>query len=266
MTLLGKSSATPERYAPEILSPIPRSEARSRLGIGDALPFHGEDLWHGWELSWLDAGGQPQAGVGRFLFPAETENLVESKSFKLYLNSVNNEAFESREALAATLQKDLGAVAGGEVSVEILAVDDPALMPTALPGVCIDEVTAPSSPAEPHAGLLVVERAKGETVGVYSHGLRSLCPVTAQPDWATVLLSSKGARVTPESLLTYIHAFRGHQEYHEQCVERMFRDLREAGLEDFSVLALYTRRGGMDINPWRSTEPGSAPRLRSLRQ
>ena len=150
--------------------------------------------------------------------------------------------------------------------MEILAVDDPALAPRALPGACIDGTPAARSADAPDAALLSVEAAPGEVQTVYSHGLRSLCPVTAQPDWATVLLSCREALVDPASLLAYVHTFRAHQEYHEQCVERMFRDLRQAGLEQFSIQALYTRRGGMDINPWRSTTPGSAPRLRSMRQ
>ena len=266
MTLLGKDSTIPARYAPEILFPIPRAEARERLGIGAELPFHGEDVWHGWELSWLDADSQPCCAVGRFTFPATSPNLVESKSFKLYLNSLNGERFESTLSLSGTLVADLSGVAGADVEVEILAVDDPALAPMLLPGACIDGRRAARSAEAPDAALLQVEAAAGEVQTVYSHGMRSLCPVTAQPDWATVILTSQDALVEPASLLAYIHAFRGHQEYHEQCVERMFRDLLHAGLEDFSVQALYTRRGGMDINPWRSTGPGKAPRLRGMRQ
>ena len=266
MNLLGQNSDVPARYAPEILFPIPRVEARQRLGLSEPMPFHGEDLWHGWELSWLNESGQPQSGVGRFLFPADTENLVESKSFKLYLNSLNNERYANVTALLKVLTTDLSAVAGGGVSVEVLSPDDESLMPSALPGVCIDAEKRSVSADTPSPDLLEVERAQGETMGVYSHSLRSLCPVTAQPDWATVLVSSVGARVSPGSLLAYLHAFREHQEYHEQCVERMFRDLQAAGLESFSVQALYTRRGGMDINPWRSTSAGQSPRLRSLRQ
>lgn len=266
MNLLGQNSAVPTQYAPDILFPIPRSEARGRLGLVEPMPFHGEDLWHGWELSWLDSAGQPQAGVGRFLFPADSENLVESKSFKLYLNSLNNESYEDAAALLEVMRADLSAVAGAAVGVEVLSPEDSSLMPVALPGVCIDAEKRTVSADEPTSDLLEVERAQGETMGVYSHSLRSLCPVTAQPDWATVLVSSVDTRVSPGSLLAYLHAFREHQEYHEQCVERMFRDLQAAGLENFSVQALYTRRGGMDINPWRSTSAGHAPRLRSLRQ
>ncbi len=264
--LLGQDSQAPQQYAPEILYPIPRRLARDELGLPLELPFYGEDIWHGWELSWLDANGAPQSAVARFAIPATSENLVESKSFKLYLNSLNQEAFDSREALAATLVKDLSAAAAGEIELELFAVDDLALAPTPLPGTCVDGEQLSRQAAEPDAEMLELVDAAGETQQLYSHGLRSLCPVTAQPDWATVVLSCEGQRVTPTSLLTYVASFRHHQEFHEQCVERMFRDLRAAGLERFSIQALYTRRGGLDINPWRSTEPGRAPRLRSMRQ
>ncbi len=264
--LLGKDSPAPERYAPEILYPIPRRLARDELGLSAELPFHGEDIWHAWELSWLSPGGAPVSAVARFAIPATSENLVESKSFKLYLNSLNGETYESPQALAATLVEDLSAVAEGEIEVELLEVDDPALAPTPLPGVCIDGEPLSGQAADPDASLLEVSEATGERQQLYSHGLRSLCPVTAQPDWATVVLDCEGVQVAPASLLSYIASFRHHQEFHEQCVERMFRDLLEAGLENFTIQALYTRRGGLDISPWRSTAPGRAPRLRSMRQ
>ncbi len=263
--LLGQDSPAPTQYAPEILYPIPRRLARDELGLPTALPFYGEDIWHGWELSWLDARAVPQSAVARFVIPATTDNLVESKSFKLYLNSLNQEAFESHAALQSTLVKDLSAVAAGEVELELFAADDTALAPAPLAGDCVDGAALLRQAAEPDVGLLEVVEAPGATQ-LFSHGLRSLCPVTAQPDWATVILRSEDRSVTPASLLTYVASFRHHQEFHEQCVERMFRDLQHAGLERFSVQALYTRRGGLDISPWRSTEPGRAPRLRSMRQ
>ena len=265
MSLLGQNTPVPEQYAPEILAPIPRAEAREQLGIGGELPFHGEDIWHAWELSWLDAG-QPRCAVGRFAFPADSPNLVESKSFKLYLNSLNDEVFESRAALVQTLEKDLSGVAGAEVEVTLLSPDATELMPAPLPGECIDELEAVVPSGEPAPRLLDVQLAPRAEQQIYSHALRSLCPVTAQPDWATVVLHCQGARVDPFSFLQYLYAFRHHQEFHEQCVERMFRDLTRAGLVEFSVQALFTRRGGLDISPWRSASAGRAPLLRSLRQ
>lgn len=264
MTLLGENSPVPEHYAPEILQPIPRSEGRQRIGLqGDMF---GEDVWHAWELSWLDAAGQPRNAVARFVFSADTANLVESKSFKLYLNSLNQWEFPSEDALRETLASDLCAAASGAVEVELLPVDSAVLAPTPLPGICVDGESLAESPQQPSAALLRVHAAPNETQVLYSHALRSLCPVTAQPDWATVLLHCEGAAVEPASLLAYIVGFRQHQDFHEQCVECMYRDLREAGLETFSIQALYTRRGGLDINPWRSTRAGHAPRLRSMRQ
>lgn len=264
MTLLGENSPVPEHYAPEILQPIPRSEGRQRLGLeGDMF---GEDVWHAWELSWLDAAGQPCNAVARFVFSADTVNLIESKSFKLYLNSLNQWEFPSPEALRETLAADLCAAASGAVEVEVLPVDSPVLAPTPLPGTCIDGESLGELPLEPAAALLRIHATPGEVQLLHSHSLRSLCPVTAQPDWATVIVYSEEAVVEPASLLAYIVSFRRHQDFHEQCVECMYRDLREAGLETFSIQALYTRRGGLDINPWRSTRPGHAPRLRTMRQ
>jgi 7-cyano-7-deazaguanine reductase len=268
VTLLGKETPVPERYAPEILFPIPRAQARCALGLDLAtLPFVGEDVWHAWELSWLAPGGYPNNAVARFTLPATTTNLVESKSFKLYLNSLNHTVFESREHLLETLRRDLSAVADGEVQAEILDLDAETLAVTPMPGKCIDGAPLASAASAPRADLIRARPASDEVQVLYSHAMRSLCPVTAQPDWATVIVWLDNAWVEPQSLLEYVFAFRSHQEYHEQCVERMFRDLQQAcpGAE-VSVLALYTRRGGLDINPWRSTVNRFSPRLRCARQ
>lgn len=268
MTLLGRNSPVPERYAPEILDPIPRQLARDALGLDSSqLPFGGEDTWMAWELAWLGEGGQPRNAVARITLPATTTNLVESKSLKLYLNSLNLTAFASDAALLETLTTDLSTVADGEVGVELLALDSPELSITPIPGVCVDGAELSMPAAEPHAGLLLSQPAPGETQVLHSHALRSLCPVTAQPDWATVVVWVEEVRVDPASLLAYLVAFRHHQEFHEQCAERMFMDLKQVcGSGAVSVLALYTRRGGLDINPWRSDRALSAPRLRSGRQ
>lgn len=268
MTLLGKNSAVPECYAPDILFPIPRAKARRALGLNPSvLPFAGEDAWHAWELSWLGPGGQPNNAVARFILPATSTNLVESKSLKLYLNSLNQTGFESREQLVETVQRDLSAVAEGEVEVEILDLDSQSLAVTPMPGTCIDETPLGSVASSPRADLISARAAPGEVQVLHSHAMRSLCPVTAQPDWATVIVWLEGAYVEPQSLLEYVCSFRSHQEYHEQCVERMFMDLRQAcGQGEVSVLALYTRRGGLDINPWRSTVSRHSPRLRCVRQ
>jgi 7-cyano-7-deazaguanine reductase len=267
VTLLGKNSPVPASYAPDILSPIPRAAARAALGLQpDALPFSGEDVWHAWELAWLEPGGRPRYAVGRFTLASTTANLVESKSLKLYLNSLNQTAFDSPESLRETLQQDLSRVAQGSVAVELLHLDAPELAITPLPGECIDGYSPGTIAAEPSSGLLSAEAAPGTQQVLHSHALRSLCPVTAQPDWASVIVCLQGTQLEPGSLLTYLCAFRNHQEFHEQCVERMFCDLSRACGGLVSVQALYTRRGGIDINPWRSSQPGNAPRLRTSRQ
>ena len=268
MTLLGQNSPVPERYAPEILDPIPRALARDQLGLDEAaLPFQGEDIWHAWELAWLGPEGQPRTGVARLRLPVTTRNLVESKSLKLYLNSLNQSRFDSSEALIATLERDLGKVAGGEVAVEVLSLDSAELSITPLPGECIDGQPVAAPAAEPAAALLRGGPAPGMHQVLHSNALRSLCPVTAQPDWATVIVWLEGGEVEPASLLRYLGAYRNHQEFHEQCVERIFQDIRTLVPEgDLSVMALYTRRGGLDINPWRSTSGNPPPRLRSARQ
>jgi 7-cyano-7-deazaguanine reductase len=268
VTLLGKNSPVPEHYAPEILDPIPRALGRAAIGLdGYELPFVGEDVWHAWELAWLDPGGRPRTGVGRFTLPASTVNLVESKSLKLFLNSLNQTEFASAEALRDTLCADLSAVVAGSVEVEILAIDSAELTVTEIPGQNVDGEAIGEVADEPSATLLHVTSVPGEKQVMHSHVMRSLCPVTAQPDWATVVVWIENAHLAPASLLAYLAAFRNHQDYHEQCVERIFRDLREA-CEDapLSVQALYTRRGGIDINPWRSSRTARSPRLRAARQ
>jgi 7-cyano-7-deazaguanine reductase len=265
VTLLGKATPTPERYAPELLDPIPREPGRSVLGMAGVLPFHGEDVWHAWELSWLEHG-LPRAAVARLVLSCDTPNLIESKSLKLYLASLNHTNFASRAELQSVLETDLGKAAGGPVNVEILSLDSAELQASTPPGDCIDSLTMEPQASAPSAEVLAVEPGTNGQV-LYSHLLRSLCPVTAQPDWATVIVSCEGARLQPASLLAYILSFRNHQEFHEQCVERMFRDIQMAcAPQRLSVQALYTRRGGLDINPFRATEVMAAPRLRTARQ
>ena len=264
--LLGKSTPLVEECAPELLFPIPRSSARAKLCIGAELPFYGADLWHAYEISWLDPGGKPQVRVGRFSVPASSPNMVESKSFKLYLNSLNHSRFDSEEAAHAVMVADISEAAGAEVSLELVPVDDASLAGIALAGECLDDLQLEVEDIEPDGSLL--QTGEGVESGqFYSHLLRSLCPVTAQPDWATVWFSYRGPRILRESLLRYIIAFRRHQEFHEQCVERMFTDLqRRLSPEFLEIQAFYTRRGGLDISPFRSTDQQSAPRPRLNRQ
>ncbi|MCX2981451.1 NADPH-dependent 7-cyano-7-deazaguanine reductase QueF [Halieaceae bacterium IMCC14734] len=264
---LGKITPAAQHYAPELLYPIPRQEGRLALPMasypGASL---GEDIWHLWELSWLDAQSVPQARVGRLHIPATSANLVESKSLKLYLNSLNMTQFGNTDELIATVCADIAAVVGTEVQLKLLGLDDPALAVQALPGENLDCLAPESIPASPDVSLLRAGGGAQEQV-YHSHLLRSLCPVTAQPDWASVIVRLRGRALEPASLLAYLLGFRQHQEFHEQCVERIFCDL-SAVCEpaQLSVQALYCRRGGLDINPWRCSEAAAAPLIRSARQ
>lgn len=262
--LLGKHTPVVEQYAPELLYPIPRSLARDGLGLADPAPFHGADIWHAYELSWLDATGRPVARVGRFEVPATTPNIVESKSFKLYLNSLNNTLFDSDSAALQTICGDIGAAAGGPVSLQLFGVDDAVLAGAQLQGECIDDEPAAALQGEPDIAMLELLPGEGGDNRLYSHLLRSLCPVTGQPDWATVLIHWRGPALRRASLLRYVLAYRNHQEFHEQCVERMYRDLQAVLTpETLFIQAFYTRRGGLDINPWRASDERATglPRL-----
>jgi 7-cyano-7-deazaguanine reductase len=266
--LLGQHTPVVEAYSPGLLYPIPRQEARSSLGIHGVLPFYGVDQWYAYEMSWLDQNARPIARVGRFTIPCTTPNLVESKSFKLYLNSLNNTQYESEQAAINCIEADIGAIAGAPVSLTLLLPDDDALRGHVLTGHSLDNGNAGDAIVEPAANQIEIcgDGSCGEEK-LFSHLLRSLCPVTGQPDWATVWFHYRGLHIDHDSLLTYIIAYRRHQEFHEQCVERMFRDIYSRCKPDFlHIQAFYTRRGGMDISPFRSTLPDASPMPRLNRQ
>ena len=265
--LLGRNVPVIDEYAPQLLYPIPRVVNREKLGIEGEL--YGADLWHAYEMSWLDARGKPVARVGRFSVPASSPNMVESKSFKLYLNSLNNTVFDSEEDAAAIITADISAVAGEPVMLQLLGPDDPSLAGVSLEGDCLDALTLASGEmGEPTAAMLEVPDGNHMVEEkLYSHLLRSLCPVTGQPDWATVWLHYRGRPMQRESLLRYIISYRRHQEFHEQCIERMFRDIRTRCTPDFlHIQGFYTRRGGLDISPFRSTDRKAEPLPRLNRQ
>ena len=256
---LGRDSAYPERYDAALLYPIPRAANRAPLGIGEGpLPFVGEDEWHAFEASWLNARGKPVVAVARFRLPADSPNLIESKSWKLYLNGLNQTRFVSREAVIETLERDLAAAAGAPVAVELFDVDDEALMPRRLPGECLDDLDIAVDRYTPGPELLKAgEEIVEETL--HSHLLKSNCPVTGQPDWGSVMIRYRGPKLDREALLRYLIGYRQHQDFHEHCVEHIFMDLLErARPERLLVLARYVRRGGLDISPWRAT-PGERP-------
>ncbi|MEH6610549.1 MAG: NADPH-dependent 7-cyano-7-deazaguanine reductase QueF [Halioglobus sp.] len=264
--LLGRQVVGPDKYAPEVLFPIARQQAREELGIArSTLPFYGEDVWHAYELSWLLPDGRPTIFLGRLHIPATSPYLVESKSLKLYLNSLNTTIFDSEQAARATIDADLSKVIGCSVTFSLFSPDDPSFTGTNLSGQCID--SQPLSASEASGRDLLSAEVEEVSEELYSHLLRSLCPVTGQPDWATVWLRYRGPKIDQGSLLDYLLGFREHQEFHEQCVERMFIDISAACNPSYlEVQALYTRRGGLDICPWRSSEPGTAPVHRLNRQ
>lgn len=262
--LLGKATPVIEVYSPELLYPIPRSIARDTLGLNSSIPFYGVDLWHAYEMSWLDADGKPVVRVGRFTVPASSPNIVESKSFKLYLNSLNNTRFESDGDARQCIERDIGAAAGAAVFLKLFEIDDPLLGGSALTGIHLDGHRIPAQSSQPNINMLKIQPGIKVEEQVYSHLLRSLCPVTGQPDWATLWIHYRGDALDHQSLLAYIVSYREHQEYHEQCVERMFLDISKRCSPQFlHIQAFYTRRGGLDINPFRSSsgETKALPRL-----
>lgn len=265
--LLGRHTPILQEYSPHILHAIPRANARQNIGLGESLAFYGVDLWHAYEMSWLDETGKPLVRVGRFSVPASSPNIVESKSFKLYLNSLNSTRFSTVGDARTTIVNDISGAAGKTVTLQLLEADDPSLAGSVLPGECLDDLPVDLRPGEPHAGQLKVEPGCIVEEALYSHLLRSLCPVTGQPDWATVWLHYRGAQIERSTLLQYIIAYREHQEFHEQCVERMFCDLLGSCDAQFlHVQAFYTRRGGLDISPFRSTDTNAQPLPRLDRQ
>lgn len=266
MLLGGPTPLVPE-YAPQLLYPIARQTARDTLGLTAPLPFYGVDLWHAYEMCWLDDSGKPVVRVGRFHVPASSPNIIESKSFKLYLNSLNGKKFPSDEVARTVIVDDLSAVAGERIALELLRVDDVSLSGFTLHGECLDGVPVTPWTGEPQAEQLQVDSKRIVEEQLYSHLLRSLCPVTGQPDWASVWLHYRGTEIDRSSLLQYIIAYREHQEFHEQCVERMFRDIALRCAPQFlHIQAFYTRRGGLDINPFRSTDLAAHPLPRLNRQ
>lgn len=254
---LGKSSDYVDQYSPQLLFPIPRAAKWSELGLtASTLPFQGVDLWTCYELSWLTLRGKPVVAIGEFSIPSNSPNIVESKSFKLYLNSLNQTQFANAEAVQQTLEKDLFAIAGAPVTVRVRRLDEVTAEGCAsLPGVCIDELDiAVSDYALPRPELLRCESAGVVEETLHSHLLKSNCPVTGQPDWGSVVVDYRGPALDHASFLAYLVSFRQHQDFHEHCVERIYMDLqRLLQPQRLTVYARYVRRGGLDINPYRSS-------------
>lgn len=258
-TPLGKSTEYPSQYAPELLFPLKRSEARRQLCLGHSLPFEGNDYWTAYEVSWLDTSGKPQVRLANFVFTCRSAFLVESKSFKLYLNSYNQTVFNQEHNVITQMRDDLSRVTGEDVQVSFCLLSDDsastqALAQTLLPGRLIDHADIVVKHYQPQPALLQVD-SQSTVVNeiVYSHLLKTNCPVTGQPDWATLFIEYTGNKIVDASLLAYIISFREHQDFHENCVETLFCDINQCcSPECLTVYARYTRRGGLDINPLRS--------------
>tara|TARA_R110001592_G_scaffold83774_1_gene248091 strand:- start:9023 stop:9850 length:828 start_codon:yes stop_codon:yes gene_type:complete len=269
-SLLGKETDYSQSYNPSILFPLNRQQNRNSLNLSSSLPFHGEDIWTAYELSWLNLKGKPVVSIANFHFPADSVCMIESKSFKLYLNSLNNECFESPEVVQVLLAKDLSEASGAEVKVELFDVEGDFPSTGKLAGyLSLDELDVDQFEYQPNKALLKIADETIVTEGFCSHLLRSNCPVTAQPDWASVYIAYTGPKIQAESLLKYLVSFRQCQDFHEHCVERVFTDLLSGcQCQSLSVYARYTRRGGLDINPYRATfdQDVSAPAMRVLRQ
>ncbi|OED40570.1 NADPH-dependent 7-cyano-7-deazaguanine reductase QueF [Endozoicomonas sp. (ex Bugula neritina AB1)] len=265
---LGKSCQYKAEYAPELLFPLPRKEKRDELGITESqLPFHGRDLWYGYELSWLGPKGKPEVRIAQFEIPCESRCLIESKSFKLYLNSFNQTRFDDAVAVKHCLEKDLSEATEAKVLVTLFTLPEfEQLGIQSVPGICIDEQDVEVTTYQYNPDLLA-SREGQITETLCSHLLKSNCLVTGQPDWGTLVISYQGEAIDHGSLLQYICSFRQHQEFHEQCVERIYSDLQKRfKLSSLTVYAQYVRRGGLDINPWRSSESKSPEALRFVRQ
>ncbi len=271
-TGLGKQTVYADQYDASLLFPIARAKARQNDG---ALAFVGMDLWTAFEISWLNPDGLPQMVIGEFLFPCTSASIVESKSFKLYLNSFIQTQFESRQQVAEILIADLTAAVAAKVEVTLYELGEyNGFNPISEPnGICVDQQAVVIDCYQPDASLLSArveseaESAADVSEILYSHLLKTNCPVTDQPDWASVYIEYRGAPIDRAGLLKYIVSFRQHQDFHEQCVEKIFSDIMQrCKPAELSVYARYMRRGGLDINPYRSTQQSMPPSYRQVRQ
>lgn len=268
---LGKPTSYCSEYNPELLQGVARSLNRDGLGIqADNLSFKGEDVWYGYELSWLNSKGKPIVAVAEFRFDCASPNIVESKSFKLYLNSFNQSQFGSIDEVESILTTDLSNTSGCDAKVTLFPVEQCKALDIAnITAECIDELDIEVNEYNINAKLLTL-LPNGKTIEnkkIVSHLLKSNCLITNQPDWASIYITYSGDEIDNASLLKYLISFRQHNEFHEQCVERIFTDIQKiCNPKNLTVYARYTRRGGLDINPFRTTENVLAPALRTLRQ
>jgi 7-cyano-7-deazaguanine reductase len=266
-TALGRDVAYPAAYDPQILFPIARALNRETLTTPPV--WYGADIWNAYEISWLNPRGKPVVTLGRFVFPYDSPRLVESKSFKLYLNSFSEERYENEQRVAELMVADLSKAAGARVSVELrLLGPRDVLECRSLEGESIDSIDVGIDTYEPAPQLLRCTAHPGiVTETLTSDLLKSNCPVTGQPDWGSVQIHYTGRQIDRAALLQYIVSLRRHTEFHEHCVEHMYCDIWQACQpQALRVYARYTRRGGLDINPWRGSAPANVSEVRGLRQ
>ena len=253
---LGKATGYQAEYDASLLQGVPRKLNRDAIELSDTLPFHGTDIWTGYELSWLNAKGKPVVAIAEFYLSFDSKNLIESKSFKLYLNTFNQTKFESIELVQTTLAKDLSSCAEGEVIVKVLEPKHfTSQRIVELPGTCIDDLDIEVDDYKFNPQYLENSTDEKATVAetLNSNLLKSNCLITSQPDWGSVMIRYQGPKIDREKLLRYLISFRQHNEFHEQCIERIFVDLKRfCQCAKLTVYARYTRRGGLDINPYRS--------------
>ncbi len=273
---LGQATAYPEQYDAQLLFPLPRAPKRAEIGISAAPPFFGADLWTAYELSWLNPRGKPQVAIAQITVPCETPHIIESKSFKLYLGSFNNSRFASADEVRARIRADVsqalwqGSPAAGSAGVRLILPEEFDQQPIhEQDGLLLDRLDLECSHYHPAPELLQADASQPPVSEVLvSHLLKSNCLVTGQPDWGSVQIAYSGAPIDQAGLLQYLVSFRNHNEFHEQCVERIFMDLwTRCQPIKLSVYARYTRRGGLDINPFRTSHPQQLPaNTRTARQ
>ncbi|MFO7751097.1 MAG: NADPH-dependent 7-cyano-7-deazaguanine reductase QueF [Desulfobacteraceae bacterium] len=263
---LGQQKGHSLTYDPSHLFPVSRKGPRKAIGAIPS-PFTGKDIWNCYELSWLNPKGKPQIALARFIFPSDSENIIESKSVKLYLNSFNQTRFGSLRQVKETIEKDLSEISKARVDVSLLVPEQFSNEKFAVcPGVCLDNLDVAIDRYQMTPDLLTVHKKKVKEQ-VYSNLMRTNCPVTAQPDWASIMVEYRGNKIDHKGLLKYLISFRNHTGFHENCVEQVFMDLfNRCSPERLLVYARFTRRGGLDINPYRSNYNAIVQDLRLTRQ
>lgn len=267
---LGQRSEYIDTYTPSLLYAMDRSDSRAALGLrDDELPFHGEDVWMCYELTWLGGRGKPEVGALRLKVPASSPCIVESKSLKLYLGSLAQTRFANRAELLNTLNSDLGLAFRAPVLLELLDLTQIPAPVAHPPGTCLDGLDVKIGHYDRTPELLSLDRGEERLVRetLHTNLFRSVCPVTGQPDFATIIIRYQGRPITRTALLAYLVSYRNHAAFHEATVEQIYLDLtRRAHPEQLAVIGRFLRRGGIDISPFRSSVDEHMPLLRLPRQ